>query len=87
MPFAKGVSAKTHEFDSAGNAVRTDYPRMMKIVLDAGYRGHVGIEWEGREPGEVVKRLTYRSYQRLRRIRRPWHLARDESRTRPHCTR
>jgi len=47
MPYAKAVSAKTHEFDAAGNCVETDYLRMMKIVLDAGYRGFVGIEYEG----------------------------------------
>ncbi len=47
MPYAKGVSAKTHAFDANGNAEATDYTRMMKIVLDAGYRGHVGIEYEG----------------------------------------
>jgi len=48
MPFAKGVSAKSHEFDADGNEVRTDYRRMMKIVLDAGYSGWVGIEYEGK---------------------------------------
>jgi L-ribulose-5-phosphate 3-epimerase len=47
MPYAKAVSAKTHEFDAAGNCVETDYLRMMKIVLDAGYRGYLGIEYEG----------------------------------------
>lgn len=47
MPFAKGVSAKTHEFDEQGNCVETDYVRMMKIVKDAGFRGYVGIEYEG----------------------------------------
>ena len=47
MPFAKGVSAKSHEFDAEGNEVRTDYRRMLKIVHDAGYRGWVGIEYEG----------------------------------------
>ena len=47
MPFAKAVSAKSHEFDENGNEMRTDYARMMSIVLDAGYRGYVGIEWEG----------------------------------------
>lgn len=47
MPFAKGVSAKTHQFNEAGEEVHTDYLKAMKIVLDAGYRGHVGIEWEG----------------------------------------
>ena len=47
MPFAKGVSAKSHEFDAEGNEVRTDYRRMLKIVLDAGYRGWIGVEYEG----------------------------------------
>ena len=52
MPFAKGVSAKTHEFDDKGNETKTDYVKMMKIVLDAGYRGYVGIEYEGSKLGE-----------------------------------
>ena len=53
MPFAKAVSAKSHDFDDKGNEIHTDYFRMMKIVLDAGYRGYVGIEYEGRKTGEV----------------------------------
>lgn len=47
MPFAKAVSAKSHAFDEQGNETGTDYRRMMKIVVDAGYRGHVGVEYEG----------------------------------------
>ncbi len=47
MPFAKAVSAKSYDFDDAGNETTIDYPRMMKIVLDAGYRGYVGVEYEG----------------------------------------
>jgi hypothetical protein len=47
MPFAKAVSAKSHDFDEHGNEVHTDYMRMMGIVKDAGYRGFVGIEYEG----------------------------------------
>src|SRR3990172_8057960 len=43
MPYAKGVSAKSHAFDAAGNETQIDYPRIMKIVLDAGYHGYVGI--------------------------------------------
>lgn len=53
MPFAEAVSAKTHEFDAEGNETKTDYYKMMKIVLDAGYRGYVGIEWEGGSPSEI----------------------------------
>jgi L-ribulose-5-phosphate 3-epimerase len=47
MPFAKAVSAKSHDFDDDGNETRTDYVKMMKIVKDAGYTGWVGIEYEG----------------------------------------
>jgi sugar phosphate isomerase/epimerase len=47
MPFAKAVSAKSHEFNEAGEEIHTDYHRMMKIVTDAGYHGYVGIEYEG----------------------------------------
>jgi L-ribulose-5-phosphate 3-epimerase len=54
MPFAKGVSAKSHEFDSQGNETRTDYRRMMKIVLAANYHGFVGIEYEGRTLDEYA---------------------------------
>ena len=45
----------------------TDYVKMMKIVLDAGYHGYVGIEWEGDKPGEVEGvRLTKRLLERVR---------------------
>jgi L-ribulose-5-phosphate 3-epimerase len=47
MPFAKGVSAKSYDFDDKGEETKTDYVKMMTIVLDAGYRGFVGIEYEG----------------------------------------
>ena len=47
MPFAKAVSAKSYDFDSNGNETRTDFFRMMDIVIDAGYSGYVGIEYEG----------------------------------------
>jgi L-ribulose-5-phosphate 3-epimerase len=67
MPYAKGVSAKSHEFDDQGNEVRTDYFKMVKIVLDAGYHGHIGIEWEGDKPGEVEGvKLTKRLLERVR---------------------
>jgi sugar phosphate isomerase/epimerase len=52
MPFAKGVSAKSHEFDDKGNEVRTDYNRMLKIVKDAGFKGIIGVEYEGTRHSE-----------------------------------
>lgn len=52
MPFAKGVSAKTHDFDADGNCIETNYARIMKIVKDAGYTGYIGIEYEGSKLSE-----------------------------------
>ena len=53
MPYAKAVSAKSHEFDSNGNETKSDYYKMMDIVLDAGYKGFVGIEYEGSSHSEM----------------------------------
>ncbi len=50
MPFAKGVSAKTHLFDDNGNCTDTDFAKMMPIVnkgLSKNFKGFVGIEYEG----------------------------------------
>ena len=52
MPFAKAASAKSYDFDPSGNVVETDYTRMLRVVLDAGYRGHIGIEYEGQALSE-----------------------------------
>jgi L-ribulose-5-phosphate 3-epimerase len=70
MPYAKGVSAKSHDFDDKGNESHTDYRRMMKIVLDAGYHGRVGIEYEGGKISEpegirATKRLLERILQEM----------------------
>ncbi len=47
MPFAKGVSAKTYNFDDQGNCIETDYSKMLPIVKAAGYTNYIGIEYEG----------------------------------------
>lgn len=68
MPYAKGVSAKSHGFDADGNESQIDYVKMMKIVLDAGYHGYVGIEWEGEKPSEEEGvRLTQSLLVRVRK--------------------
>lgn len=67
MPFAKAVSAKAQGFDVQGNELNTDYRRMMKIVLDAGYHGYVGIEYEDSrlpEPDGIL--ATKRLLERVR---------------------
>lgn len=70
MPHAKAVSAKSYDFDEQGNDTQTDYRRMMRIVKDAGYRGWVGVEYEGsqlppREGSLATKRLLERVREQL----------------------
>jgi L-ribulose-5-phosphate 3-epimerase len=57
MPLAKGVSVKPRVWDAHGNQSDIDLKRMMKIVVDAGWRGHCGIEHgaEGRELESIVE--------------------------------
>ncbi len=69
MPFAKAVSAKSYDFNEKGNETEIDYYRMMKIVLDAGYHGYVGIEYEGKRLSEndgilATKRLLEKIQKR-----------------------
>ena len=52
MPYAKGVSAKSHDFDPQGNETHTDYEKMLDIVIASAYRGFIGIEYEGETLGE-----------------------------------
>lgn len=52
MPWAKGVSAKSNVFDEQGNEANMDYLRIMQIVKASGFKGYVGIEYEGSELSE-----------------------------------
>jgi sugar phosphate isomerase/epimerase len=52
MPYAKGASAKTIDFDANGNCVETDYVRMLQIIKDSGFKGYIGIEYEGEKLSE-----------------------------------
>ena len=70
MPYAKAVSAKSHDFDEMGNETSTDYLKMMKIVVNSGYKGYVGIEYEGdrlseREGIKATKKLLERVRKEL----------------------
>jgi hypothetical protein len=47
MPYAKGVSAKTHKFDANGNEPDIDFVKMFDIIKKSGFKGIVGIEYEG----------------------------------------
>ena len=70
MPWAKGVSAKSYDFDEEGNETKIDFERMIKIVIDAGYNGYIDIEYEGSKLNEeegilATKRLLEKVREKL----------------------
>jgi hypothetical protein len=59
LPYAKGVSAKTYDFDKNGEQPLIDYSRLMSIVKSSGFNGYIGIEFEGNtQPEEEGIRKT-----------------------------
>ena len=67
LPFAKAVSAKATRFSDDGRVVDTDFPRMMRLVRDAGYRGHVGVESSAPSADEEPRAIL-RTRDELRRV-------------------
>jgi sugar phosphate isomerase/epimerase len=71
MPYAKAVSAKSHDFDDEGNETHTDYFKMMDIVVKKhNYHGYCGIEYEGSKLSEpdgikATKRLLDRVREKM----------------------
>ena len=59
LPFAKGVSAKSYDFDANGEQPLIDYKQMLDIVKASGFKGYIGIEFEGNtQPEEEGIRKT-----------------------------
>lgn len=70
LPYAKGVSAKSYSFDENGNEERSDFLRIMKIVKNAGFKGYVGIEYDGTQLSEdeginATRRLLEKVFKEL----------------------
>jgi len=53
MPFAKAVSAQTTDFDADGQPKGADFRRLLKIVVDSGYRGYIQVEFSGENISEA----------------------------------
>ncbi|MFN6944491.1 MAG: sugar phosphate isomerase/epimerase family protein [Cytophagaceae bacterium] len=71
LPYAKGVSAKSIDFDEAGNETSTDFVKMLKLVKTSSYRGYIGIEYEGERLSEdegirATKKLLEKVREHLR---------------------
>jgi hypothetical protein len=56
MPQIKHVHAKFYDIDDSGQEPAIDYPELVRIFVEGGYRGYWSSEWEGHafaELGEV----------------------------------
>ena len=75
MPYAHGVSAKSFGFNDNGDESRFDYQRLLKIVLDSGFRGYIGVEYEGSDLSETEGILKTKALlERLRDELAPQYL-------------
>ena len=54
MPWAKILCAKAKSFDDNGDEENIDFRKMLKIAKAAGFRGYIGIEFEGHGVDPVV---------------------------------
>jgi len=53
IPFARALSAKSYDFNDAGDETTIDYDKMARIAVEARYQGWVGVEYEGERLSEA----------------------------------
>lgn len=76
MPQIMHVHAKFYDIDERGNEPAIDYPELVRVFVEGGYRGYWSSEWEGHafaELGEVDPLLLVRKQHDL--IRRSMRAA------------
>jgi len=65
LPYAKGVSAKTYDFDGNGEQPLLDYKKLIGLVKASGFKGYIGVEFEGiNQPEEEGVRNTQKLLQK-----------------------
>lgn len=74
MPYAKAVSAKSYAFDDNGDETKIDYYKMLKVVMDGGYKGYIGVEFEGEGEEEkgilATKKLLINAAKQVQNVGR-----------------
>lgn len=67
LPYAKGISAKTFNFNKKGEETKIDYHRMFDMIKKSGWTGIVGIEYEGEGDESEGILLTKKLLEKVRR--------------------
>jgi len=47
LPYAKGISAKSTQFDLKGNETTTNFKKMLRLIKKSNFEGYISIEYEG----------------------------------------
>ena len=47
LPYAKGISAKSTQFDLKGNETDTNFKKMVRLIKKSNFEGYISIEYEG----------------------------------------
>ena len=47
LPYAKGISAKSTQFDLKGNETTTNFKKMLRLIKKSNFQGYISIEYEG----------------------------------------
>jgi len=70
LPFARGLSAKSYDFNEQGDETIIDYAKILKNAKESNFAGYVGIEYEGHRLSEsegivATKKLLERTWADL----------------------
>ncbi|HEU5022084.1 MAG TPA: sugar phosphate isomerase/epimerase family protein [Bryobacteraceae bacterium] len=58
LPYATSIHFKTMVSDENGKKIPADWPRLLAMIAKSGYRGFVGLEYEGNNPDEIPERCA-----------------------------
>lgn len=65
LPYAKGISAHSANFDADGHETNLDFKKLLEVVKNSGFRGILGIEFSSKDISEYEGiRLTKQLLER-----------------------
>jgi sugar phosphate isomerase/epimerase len=57
MPYSKAINARTADYTQKKDGVEFDFERVLRIIVDSGYIGYIGIESKADQIANIKKRL------------------------------